>query len=72
MGTLQKIVRTGLGAALLTDQAVRNSVSRRRQDLSNIVSREFTRFLGKISLHEEIRKALEGLVIEVRIKRRNP
>lgn len=72
MGALEKIIRTGLGAALMTEEGVRTALAkqakRRKTDLENIIAREIGRFLSRINIHQEIRKALEGLTIEVKIK----
>ncbi|MBI2083009.1 MAG: hypothetical protein HYT76_05515 [Deltaproteobacteria bacterium] len=72
MGTLKKIIRTGLGAALMTEEGVRtaltNQAKQRKADLENIIAREVGKFLQRINIHQEIRKALEGLTIEVKIK----
>lgn len=73
MGTFEKIIRTGLGAALITEKEARSYLSRQarrsKEELTNIVAREMARFLQRIDLKTEIRKALEGLTIEIRIKR---
>ncbi len=61
MGALQKILKTGLGTALMTEQGARQYIlrqmDRRKRELAKII-------------HEEIRKALDGLTFEIRIKRR--
>lgn len=76
MSTLKKIVTTGLGAALITEEGVRNATAylarqalQRKDDLSNILSAEIAKFLKRINIHEEIRKALQGLTFEIKIKR---
>lgn len=59
MGALKKILATSLGAALMTEEGARRYIARqmdqRKQELTRII-------------HEEIRKALQGLTIEIKIK----
>ncbi len=61
MGAIRKIITTGLGAALMTEQGARQYIARqmdqRKKELAKVI-------------HEEIRKALDGLTFEIRIKRR--
>ncbi|MBI2068141.1 MAG: hypothetical protein HYW02_07630 [Deltaproteobacteria bacterium] len=72
MGALEKILRTGLGAALITEEGIKGYISKqaqqRKQEIANRIAREFSNFLRRVDLHKEIRKALQGLTIEIRIK----
>ena len=85
MGAIQKILTTGLGAALMAQQgaatALGNSTKgakaylaaqakRRKEELTAILAAEFAGFLKRINIHEELKKALDGLTFEIRIKRR--
>ncbi len=85
MGTLRKILTTGMGAALMTEGTLRNAISdinvtkqatgyiarqaqKGKEEFARVIASELKRFLGHIDIHEEIRKALAGLTIEVEAK----
>ena len=80
--TLRRIITTGLGAALMTEESLSkmlgdmklpreakkylvSQAQKRKADLSNILAKEIKDFLGRINIHEELRKALTGLKIDV-------
>ena len=71
MGTLRKILTTGVGAALMTESSLRNALSeikvtqQARDYLSKTLAGEIRKFLGHINLHREIQKALTGLTFEI-------
>ncbi len=58
MGTLRKILTTGVGAALMTESSLRNALSEIK--LTQQAREYFAR-----QLHEEIQKALCGLTLEI-------
>lgn len=78
MGTLRKILTTGVGAALMTESGLRNAISdiklsdtiarqvlKGKEELSRVLAGEIKRFLERINIHEEVQKALAGMTIEV-------
>ncbi len=78
MGTFRKILTTGVGAALMTESGLRNAISdiklrdylsrqasKGKEELTKVLVSEIKRFLERIDLHEEIRKALTGMKLEV-------
>ncbi|OGP16314.1 MAG: hypothetical protein A3I75_00610 [Deltaproteobacteria bacterium RIFCSPLOWO2_02_FULL_50_16] len=79
---LKKLIITGVGAALMTEEGIRhafseitlpqeakkyliNQAARRKQELATIISRELKGFLNRINIHEEVKRALNGLSIDV-------
>jgi hypothetical protein len=85
MGTLRKILTTGMGAALMADDTLRNAISdinvtkqatgyivrqalKGKEEVSKVLIGEVTKFLARINIHEEIRKAMSGLTVEVEAK----
>lgn len=78
MGTLRKILTTGVGAALMTESGLRNAISdiklsdtiarqvlKGKEELSRVLAGEIKRFLERINIHEEVQRALAGMTIEV-------
>lgn len=78
MGTLRKILTTGVGAALMTESGLRSALSdiklrdylarqasKGKEELTKVLVSEIKRFLEHIDLHEEIQKALSGMTLEV-------
>lgn len=69
MGAIRKLFTTGVGAALMTESNLRNAVTQRalrgKEELTKVLAGEIRKFLDHINLHEEIQKALEGLVLEI-------
>jgi DNA-binding IclR family transcriptional regulator len=78
MGTLRKILTTGVGAALMTENGIRNALSdmklkeylarqasKGKEELTKVVAAELKRFLEHVDLHEEIQKALTGMKLEI-------
>ncbi len=74
----KKIVLTSLGSAAMARDVVKDSkkqkevfvgllskAERTKDELMEILAREVTKFLGKISVADEITKALKGLVINL-------
>jgi hypothetical protein len=79
---LKKLITTGLGAALVTEESIRKILSdislpseaknylltqaaKRKEELSAIITREVRNFLDQVNIHEEIKKTLAGLTIDV-------
>lgn len=78
MGTLRKIITTGVGAALMTEEGIRSAISdmklkeylarqasKGKEELTKVVASELKRFLEHVDLHEEIQKALAGMTLEI-------
>jgi hypothetical protein len=69
MGTLRKILTTGVGAALMTEGGIRTAIARQaskgKEELTKAVASELKRFLEHVDLHEEIQKALTGMSLEI-------
>lgn len=74
----KKVVSAGLGSAaiardVVTDPKLRKEVlgsllskaEKHKDDLMEILAREVSKFLGKIDVSDEIRKALSGLIINL-------
>lgn len=73
MGTLRKILTTGVGAALMTESQIRRQAGdyiarqaqRGKEEVAKVLSGEIKRLLHQTDLYEIIHKALDGLTIEV-------
>src|SRR4026208_2156982 len=78
MGTLRKIITTGVGAALMTEGGIRSAISemklkeylsrqasKGKEELTKVVASELKRFLEHVDLHEEIQQALTGMKLEI-------
>ncbi len=80
--TLRKIVMTGIGAALMTEESLArllgevklprdakkylvNQAAKKKSELAGIIAEEVKGFLGRINIHEEIRKAVSGMKIDI-------
>jgi hypothetical protein len=61
MSTLRKILTTGVGAALMTEEGV-------REYLGRIFDREMKGFLARIDIPNNLRKALAGMTLEIQAK----
>jgi hypothetical protein len=78
VGTLRKILTTGVGAALMTEEGIRSALAdiklreylsrqalKGKEELTKVVASELKRFLEHVNLHEEIEKALSGMKIQI-------
>ena len=78
MGTLRKILTTGVGAALMTESGLRGILSdikvrdyiakqamKGKEEISRVLASEIKGFLERINIHEEIQKALEDMLVEI-------
>ena len=74
----RKVVSAGIGSAaiardVVTDPKLRKEVlgsilskaEKHKEDLMGILAREVSKFLGKLDVSDEIRKALSGLIINL-------
>lgn len=91
MNTWRKILTTGVGAALMTENSIRNALfdiqlprqaknyltkqaMKGKEEMVRVLTDEIKRFLTRINLHEELKKAVSGLSIDIQasIKIGNP
>ena len=72
MSTMRKILATGVGAALMTEDGIREYLARQTQkgkdEIVKVVLGELKKFLEHLDLQSELRKALSGMTIEVEAK----
>src|SRR5262245_29771579 len=78
MGTLRKIITTGVGAALMTEEGIRSAISdmklkeyitrqasKGKEEFTKAVAAELKRFFEHVNLHQEIQQALTGMKLEI-------
>ena len=82
MSEIKKLISTGIGAVLMTEEGIRNAItgislprdakkylmdqaSRRKEEVTSIISSEVKNFLSRINLHEEVKRALNGMTIDI-------
>ncbi len=65
MSTFQKIINTGLGAALMTESGLRKLLVETKDSISELLLSEIKKFLARIDLQSELRRALSGMEVEV-------